>query len=194
MLEPPPISHAALAACLRTEYGLHDLALEFLPLGADLSAAVYRASAPEAPTYFVKLKFGAFDEMSALLPRWLAEQQPVGAKGIAEVMAPLPAISGRPWAETADFRLLVYPFVDGRDGYEAMLSESQWIGFGRAMRAIHDAPLPAALARRVGREAYTSALSRRAAPRDGAVGRGTVTRRSREATGSFSERAPGGGP
>ncbi len=148
MLQPPPISSDVIVDCLRAEYGLRTAALEFLPLGADFRTAVYRAPASGGDAYFVKLRLGPFDEMAALLPRWLAEQ------GVGEVMAPLPALSGRPWAACDDFTLLLYPFVDGRDGYDAALSDEQWALFGRAMRGVHDAVLPAALTGRIAVEMY----------------------------------------
>ena len=148
MLEPPAISDAAIVACLHSDFGLRDVTLEFLPLGADLRTAVYRATAVDASLYFVKLRFGEFDDVSALLPRWLLEQ------GIGQVMAPLPALSGRPWVATGEFTLLLYPLVEGKEAYGAVLSDEQWIAFGHAMRRIHDAALPAELADRLPQERY----------------------------------------
>ena len=148
MLERPAISEVAITTCLQSEFGLPHVSLEFLPLGADLRTAVYRANAGDASLFFVKLRFGEFDEMSAVLPRWLREQ------GIDQVMAPLPALSGRPWAATDDFTLLLYPFVDGKNAYEAVLPDAQWVAFGTAMRRIHDAVLPIGLAERLPHEQY----------------------------------------
>lgn len=148
MLEPPPVSDDAIAACLEGEYALRPTSLSFLPLGADLGTAVYRVASREGRDYFVKLRFGRFDEMAALVPRWLADQ------GIAEILAPLPARSGRPFTPSQGFTLLLHPFVEGRDAYEVTLSDSQWAAFGRSARRVHDAALPAALAQRLPREVY----------------------------------------
>lgn len=147
MLKPPAIALSAIGAVLRKEYGLRDAVLNFLPLGADDGAASYRATNAEG-AYFVKLRLGPFDELAALAPHWLA------AQGIREVMAPLPARSGQPFVRREGFTLLLYPFIDGRDGYGVALTNEQWIDFGRAMRAIHDAPLPAWLADRLPHEVY----------------------------------------
>jgi spectinomycin phosphotransferase len=149
MLEPPAILDADIAACLRSEYKLQDVSLAFLPLGADLGSAAYRATSGDGRSYFVKLRFGPFDPLAALLPRWLAE------RGIGEIMAPLPAASGHPWAARDEFTLLLYPFGTGRGAYQAVLSEQQWIAFGRVVRAYHDAVPPPELAERLQRETYS---------------------------------------
>jgi spectinomycin phosphotransferase len=51
--------------------------------------------------------------------------------------------------------MIVYPFVEGRDGYEVALSDQQWIAFGAAMRRIHAAQLPPDLARLLPREDFS---------------------------------------
>ncbi len=148
MLEPPSIPENALTACLHAEYGLKPAALTFLPLGADLSTSVYRADVSDGAAFFVKVRFGPFDPLAALVSTWLAQQ------GVAEIIAPLPTTSAQPFAVTPDFTMLVYPFIVGHDAYEGILTDEQWVAFGRAMRRIHDAPLPPHLAGRLPVEKY----------------------------------------
>jgi spectinomycin phosphotransferase len=57
--------------------------------------------------------------------------------------------------------LILYPYVAGRDGYQLALSPAQWRAFGAAVRGLHTAPLPAALARRLPRETFSPAWRRR---------------------------------
>ena len=99
--------------------------------------------------YFLKLRSGVFDETSVALPRFLSDQ------GIAQIIAPLATRSGQLWADLGDFKAILYPFVEGRNGYEVDLSDRHWVEFGAALKRIHTAALPPALAGRIQRETYS---------------------------------------
>lgn len=148
MLTPPDLPDAAIVAALRDAYGLDAASVVFLPLGADTATAVYRADLVAGPPLFVKLRRGALDEASVVVPRWLADH------GVAQVIPPLPARDGRLWAPLAGFTLICYPFVDGRDGFAVELSEEHWRAFGAAMAAMHSAEVPARLAAALPREHF----------------------------------------
>ena len=139
MLERPDLDEQSLAACLDDAFGVRARALTFLPLGADMGTAVYRAEATDGHSYFVKLRRGAFAEISVTLPKALADQ------GIRQIIAPIPTRSGQLWAELGEFRVILYPFVEGEDGYQKRLSAEQWRELGQAFRRIHAARLPAEL-------------------------------------------------
>jgi spectinomycin phosphotransferase len=148
VLEKPDIHDDRIIACLGDEYGLNGVEVTFLPLGADQHTAVYRAVAHAGPAYFVKLRQGAFDKASVALPRFLSDQ------GIAQIIAPLETQNGTLWASLDAFKLILYPFVQGVDGYEVNLSEHQWEVLGRALKRIHTTTLPAALRRAIRQEHY----------------------------------------
>ncbi|MDP6455759.1 MAG: aminoglycoside phosphotransferase family protein [SAR202 cluster bacterium] len=150
MLEKPDIQDESIVACLLDEYGLNVVQITFLPLGADRNTAVYRATTDDATPYFVKLRLDNFDETSVALPRFLSDL------GIGQVMAPLATKTGQLSASLNAFRLILYPFVEGRNGYEVDLSDHHWVEFGAALKGIHTAEIPAALVRRIQREAYSS--------------------------------------
>ena len=150
MLEKPNLDEERLITHLRTAYGLPIVSIEFLPLGADADTAVYRAAARDGTPYFVKLRAGAFDELSATLPAYLHKQ------GMAEVIAPLPSRDGRAFARFGAYAVIVYPYVAGDNGYAVPLSDSQWTAFGRAVRRLHTLPLPPNLLNRLPRIAYTT--------------------------------------
>lgn len=150
MLEKPDLPDDAIIACLRSDYGLEIDRIAFLPLGADVESAVYRAESSDGGgSYFVKLRRGVFDDITVAVPRLLHEQ------GIAPIIAPLAAQSGRLWAALGAFTLMLYPFVEGRNGFEADLSPRQWVKFGQALRAIHTVSVPPALAARLEQERYS---------------------------------------
>jgi spectinomycin phosphotransferase len=147
MFDKPNLPDETLCACLENAFGLTDPRVEFLPLGADVNTAVYRASVREA-LYFVKLRSGIFDQNSAILPAWLR------AQGIAPIIAPLPALDGRLWAELDAWKVLLYPYIKGQDGYAVELSPRQWREFGAALRQIHAARPPAQVLSRLPVEDY----------------------------------------
>ena len=73
MLDKPDFPNEKVIACLQADYGLRIVHVAFLPLGNDLSTAVYRAVAEDETSYFCKLKRGAFDDTSVALPKLLSE-------------------------------------------------------------------------------------------------------------------------
>ena len=149
MLERPGIRDDQIAACLQREYGLRVSQIAFLPLGADRNTAVFRVIAGDETPYFLKLRGGVFDETSVTLPKFLSDQ------GIAQIIAPLATKSGQLWANLGAFKTILYPFVKGHNGYTIDLSDRHWVEFGMALKRIHPAALPPALANRIQRETYS---------------------------------------
>lgn len=139
-----------IAAFLRVEYGLRVVQVTFLPLGADQNTTVYRVMTDDGACCFLKLRRGIFDETSVTLPSFLSDQ------GISQVIAPLTTKTGQLWARLDALTVILYPFVEGRDGYEITLSERQWADFGAALKAIHMAHVPPALTASIQQETYSS--------------------------------------
>jgi spectinomycin phosphotransferase len=149
MLEKPNLDDEKIVDSLRDQYGLAIAEVEFLPLGADANAAVYRVTSDEQTPYFLKLRSGLFDETAVTLPRFLYDQ------GVQHILAAIPTTSGQLWGYLDDFALILYPFIDGQNGWEAILSQRQWIEFGTAFRRIHSLSAPAALLNQLQRETYS---------------------------------------
>ncbi len=139
MLEKPNISEEAILAALGAEFGLHTAQLTFLPLGADTNTAVYRVESQDGRAFFLKLRAGDFEPLSVSLPVFLKDQ------GLRQIIAPLLTLAGRLWAPLEPFKMILYPYVAGRDGYELSLTERQWQEFGAVLKAIHAIQLPPAL-------------------------------------------------
>lgn len=148
MLERPDLDEAGLAAWAWAEYGIAVSAAVFLPLGADPNTAAYRAVAADGSAYFLKLRRGPFDEMSAALPHALA------AAGLPHLIPPLPTLAGRLWAAFGAFTVIAYPFVDGQDAYTAALTDAHWRALGAALQRLHAFQPPEALARRLQAETF----------------------------------------
>ena len=149
MLEKPGLKDEKIIACLKNEYGLSIAKIAFLPLGADLNTAVYRAVADDETPYFVKLRRGDFNEASVAVPQFLSDS------GIKQIIPSLPTQTGRLWANLAPFKMILYPFVAGRNGFEVDLSDQQRIKFGAALKKFHTTTVPAVITNSVRREAFS---------------------------------------
>jgi spectinomycin phosphotransferase len=88
--------------------------------------------------------------MAVRLPIYLSEQ------GMRQIIAPLRAKSGQPWADLGDFKAILYPFVEGRDGYAAVLSPGQWGEMGAALRKLHTLVLPRELRECIPQERFSA--------------------------------------
>lgn len=149
MLENPNIPPASITACLRRDYAIEPAAVEFLPLGFDFSAAVYRVTAADGRAFFLKIRFAPLNPLSVTVPRAL------NAADVPEAVAPIATITGAPWSEIDGHASLLYPFIVGEGRYEMTLTPDQWRSFGAILRRIHDAPLPEDVAASLPRESFT---------------------------------------
>ncbi len=150
MLEKPDINDAKIIQCLQTEYGLSIDKIAFLPLGADLNTAVYRAETNDDTLYFVKLRRGDFDEASVAVPKFLSDL------GIKQIIPSLPTQTGKLWANLDSHKIILYPFVKGHNGFEVNLSDQQRIEFGAALKKFHTANIPAAITKNVRQETFSA--------------------------------------
>jgi spectinomycin phosphotransferase len=149
MLEKPEIKDESIIDALHNQFNLPIASISFLPIGADHNTAVYQAVTRDEIHYFVKLRRGAFDPLSALIPNYLRSQ------GMAQVIPVIPTQSGNLWTVLDEFTLVLYPFINGHDGYYKELSEEQWNEFGRALKHLHSVKLPPSLSQGFQRETFT---------------------------------------
>ena len=147
MLEKPNIPTELIISHLQKEYHLHVAELTFLPLGADLGTAVYRVTTEDGTAYFLKLRKG-FDEITVMVPLFLESQ------GVKEIMVPLETKSRQYWVDFGEHKMILYPFIEGKDGFERELTDDDRRILGRALRGVHSVQLPTDLTKRVPRETF----------------------------------------
>src|SRR5829696_6383299 len=138
MRDDPGLSKDVIAACLAANYGLDVITVQFLPLGYDANASVYRVVDRAGMDWFLKIRNGPVYEPGLLVPRALIE------RGIPTILAPLPARSSRLWCPLdghPGYTVVLYPFIHGENAMLAGLSDEQWRAFGAALRAVHDSGL-----------------------------------------------------
>jgi len=141
MLEPPNIPEEHLRAYLHEQYGLSVVTLEFLPVGLDSRAGVYRVTTAPGAAYLLKAKSGTLYEPSCIVPRYLKDQ------GVDAVVAPLPTRQNALWTGLGewgheDWTAIVYPFIEGDVGWNPRMTDAQWKAVGTAIKQIHRVPLP----------------------------------------------------
>jgi spectinomycin phosphotransferase len=138
MLDKPALDDEQIAACLWENYALTAAEIEFLPLGYDSDAGVYRVRA-DGQDYFLKATRAPINALSVTLPPYLKTH------GIEEVIAPLPTVTQALWGRIESYAILLYPYIEGKSGMELGLSDDQWIAFGAILKRLHATRLPANL-------------------------------------------------
>jgi spectinomycin phosphotransferase len=148
MQEAPPISEVTLTTAVQHNYGIVVAELTFLPIGADSSAWVYRLLSVEGTRYFLKVRKGQINQAGLAIPHYLQRQ------GVAQMVAPLPAYNQDLWVELDEFKLILYPFVEGSNAVDAGMSAQQWVELGSMVHKIHAASLPPELSNLMRRETF----------------------------------------
>ena len=148
MLEKPDIPDELILSRLQEEYGLRVSELQFLPIGADLRTAVYRVAAEGGTAYFLKLRRN-FKEVIVLVPLLLKD------KDAQEILVPFETQSGRHWSDFDQYKLILYPFIEGKDGFEQELTDQHRQTLGAAFKRIHTVQLPSALRDLIRKESFS---------------------------------------
>lgn len=167
MLEKPDLNEKRLIASLQAHFGLHVTQLTFLPLGADLNTAVYRAVTSSGESTFVKLRRGDFNPATVSIPYYLHATLMSGgvspgdsspgdvSPGDVPIIPSLPTLDGQLWADLDPFKVILYPFVEGRNGFEVDVTDEQRIALGKALKQLHTAHIPPELAQGIPRETFS---------------------------------------
>lgn len=148
MIEKQSLSDQSIIDCLNNDYDIEIATLTFLPLGADMQASVYKAQSYDQSSYFVKLKHGHHHDIGVTIQLLLHNA------GIQEIISPIETKSGQPIQYVDDFTLIVYPFIEGRDGFSRNLTDNQWIAFGKALKKVHEFDVPQPVKDLLKRESY----------------------------------------
>ena len=135
MRKPPDIAEEQIRDCLQEQYNLVLVLLDFLPVGLDYNAGVYRVVSEQGTAYLLKVTSRPLYEPRCLVPRYLNDQ------GIRSVVAPIPTRGGALWAKVEEWTITVYPFIDGDTSWTGMTNE-QWKEVGSIFQQIHQIILP----------------------------------------------------
>lgn len=148
MLEKPNIPDGLIISRLSEEYDLRVAELKFLPLGADTGTVVYRVLTEEGTPYFLKLRKG-FQEIIVRVPLFLKSQ------GLKEIIAPLQTTSKHYWADFSPYKMILYPFVEGKDSFDKELTDDLKRELGAALKRIHELKIPPDIRSVIPRETFS---------------------------------------
>jgi len=112
-------------------------------------AALYKVQTSDQSSYFVKLKHGYKADSSLEMAELLH------ANGIEQIIPPIRAVCNCLIVPIIDWSLIVYPFVEGVNGFSDKLTEKQWITLGKALRQVHDFSVPPDILEDLRQEAYS---------------------------------------
>ena len=155
MLEKPDLSDDRIIEGARDTYAVVIVELEFLPIGHDSGAWVYRAESDAGTTYFLKLRKLPIDEISLKVPRFLKDG------GMTQVVAPIaPVLGERLFGTVGDYALILYPFIVGQSAMKVGLTDSQWVEYGTIFRDLHATRLSESLRRQIPCETFVSSWGR----------------------------------
>lgn len=133
---------------IKTIYGIEVIKIEFLPLGADMNASIYKAIAHDK-SYFVKIKWERNHNNSLEIVELLY-------KAGIQVIPAVKTIDGKLTQHIENFTLIVYPFVEGQDGISRHLTDDQWHKLGQSLRQLHEIDVPSVIRNQIRHETYSS--------------------------------------
>lgn len=143
-------SQKYIVDCLLVQYEIKLDELNHLSLGADLNASVYQGKAQNGKTYFIKQKNGVHNDINCDVIALLENA------GIQQVIAPIKNIQGNAISHVGDVSIIVYPFVEGRNGFQRNLTAEQWVTLGRVMRMLHEITVPTEIEHKIRRETFSA--------------------------------------
>lgn len=149
MIEKQSFPEQRIIDCLNADYGIEVATLRFLPLGADSHAAVYKAEAHDQSFYFVKVKHGRHNDIGSIIHAFLHEA------GLQQVIPIVRTLHGQLASRSDDFSLVVFPFIEGQDGFSRDLTEQQWYTLGKVMRQVHEMTVLASIQGMIRQESFS---------------------------------------
>jgi spectinomycin phosphotransferase len=144
-----PIPDQKIIEILKTNYAIDARSIQLLPLGADMNAFVYKVDAKDN-AYFLKIKNKHHEIINRDVIHLLQSID------IKDLIYPINTIDKQLLTQMNDYNLIVYPFIDGRNGFEQSLTKKQWIELGKTLKKIHTLTLPLSFQNKIVKETFSS--------------------------------------
>jgi len=119
------------------EYGISVSSIEKLNIGFDQNTKVYKLYSRSSDEYFLKIRFGVFNESSLTVPLWINNN--IKPKNIID---PVKTISKKNFIKLTSLYIILYPFIHGQSGWDKALTNSQFIDLGKFLYNLHSIELP----------------------------------------------------
>jgi spectinomycin phosphotransferase len=161
MASEPHTTKQQIADHLREAYALDVRDVALIPGRTHAEATVYRVEA-DGSSYFFKLTHNQ-------PPNSLSVVQHLARAGITQVPAPAKSRDGLLTTAIGALSAILYPFIEGENGFTHPLTDQQWIALGAAVRAIHDVEVPPSLSATMRHENYSNVWRSRVRSHMGAI-------------------------
>ncbi len=135
---------------LRAHYAIDVQAITPLAEGADIHAATYKAHASDHLFYFVKLKYGNERKTPTHILSLLDDA------GVEQIISPIKTIHGHFALHLDQYAIVMYPFIEGKNGFTQKLTHQQWTMLGKAFRRIHEIDIHTPDLQNIRHESYSS--------------------------------------
>jgi len=122
---------------IEKEYDISIINIEQLNLGVDINSTLYKVHSSDLKKYFIKIRSGEFYEASIEIPYWLSKYS-----GSKNIINPIETKDKRLYVKILDFTLAVFPYIDGKSGWDINLTNDQFIQFGEFMKKLHSCIFP----------------------------------------------------
>jgi len=122
---------------IEREYNISIINIEQLNLGVDINSTLYKAHSIDQKIYFLKIRSGEFYEASIEIPYWLSKY--TGSKNIIN---PIETKDKKLYVKISDFTAAIFPFIDGKSGWDINLTNDRFVQFGKFMKELHSGILP----------------------------------------------------
>lgn len=150
MLEKDTLSVQTIIKCLNTNYGISVAALTHLSIGADTNASIYKAQTSNQLVYFIKVKLGHHYGIGVEIVELLQQAR------VQQIIPPIKTIHGKSILSIDDFSLIVYPFVEGQNGFNMNLTNDKWIKLGKTLKQIHEFKVPESIQKQIRKETFST--------------------------------------
>lgn len=131
MAEVRALSTSQIQNCLRAEYELTAASVEPVAGGLDLKKIGFQVTDIDGQQFFLS------DRSDAVRERALAVPTALAAKGVPNLLVPIPTTAGHLWCECGGHVLTLWPFVKGKSAWGRGLTPTQWKSLAETFHSIH---------------------------------------------------------
>jgi spectinomycin phosphotransferase len=145
MLENTPELQKLISNSLTQFYGINANTLTLIEKGADANALVYKSG-----EFFIKVIKGKHKSIN------LDVMELLKASSLKHIIFPIKTLDGKSIQYLEEFTLIVYPFIEGQDGFSQTLTAEQWQALGNELRKLHEIKVPDSLQKKLRHETYSA--------------------------------------
>jgi spectinomycin phosphotransferase len=145
MLKNTPELKQSILQNLAQFYGIKTNTLTPIEKGADANALVYRSE-----KFFIKVIKGEHKSVNLDIMELLK------ASGLQHIIFPIKTLDDKPLQYLEEYTLIVYPFIEGQDGFSQTLTEKQWQILGSELRKLHEIKVPNSFQKQLRHETYSA--------------------------------------